>query len=194
MHQDAFEDEFERLLAEDPARALVHALSWVSEEPESADAHYAAGLSYEALEQEADKVRAFLEVLRLDGLSTFAPIRNYEGIIGEEVEATLAELPPGIGRRLGVVAVMVEPRPSQALVADGVDPRSLGLFDGATDEQLAGPDAPPTTTRILIFSHNLACAFEDEAGLREEVAVTVLHEVGHFFGLEEDDMDRLGLA
>jgi predicted Zn-dependent protease with MMP-like domain len=39
----------------------------------------------------------------------------------------------------------------------------------------------------------LASAFQDERSLRDEVRVTVLHEIGHFFGLEEVDMERLGL-
>jgi predicted Zn-dependent protease with MMP-like domain len=100
-----------------------------------------------------------------------------------------------IEERLGPVAILIEPRPSRELVEEGIDARILGLFEGATSEELSGPDAPLTTTRILVFSHNLGDAFagEPEAKLRAEVRVTVLHEVGHFFGLEEDDMERLGL-
>jgi predicted Zn-dependent protease with MMP-like domain len=177
----------------DPAAALEDALSWLQEEPENPDAHYEAGIAYEELGQEADRRREFLEVLRLDSLSEQAPLADCERIIGDEVEATLAELPPELSDRLGAVAILVEPRPSRAAVKDGIDPRLLGLFEGATSEELSGSDAPLTTTRILIFSHNLASAFEDELSLRREVRVTVLHEVGHFFGLDEDDMERLGL-
>lgn len=186
-------DDFERLLDEDPELALEEALSWIAEEPDSSDAHYAAGLSYEALDLERDKVREFLEVLRLDAESSELPISGHEQIICEEVEATLADLPDALHVRLGALAILVEPRPSRELVSEGLDPRILGLFDGATSEELSGPDAPPTTTRIFVYSHNLASAFLDEASLRHEVAVTVLHEVGHFFGLEEADMERLGL-
>lgn len=177
----------------DPKEALSEALAWIAEEPENPDAHYEAGLAYEELGQESERRHAFLEVLRLDTLSDQTPLANCESIICEEVEATLGELPLEISERLGAVAVLVEPRPSRAAVKDGVDPRLLGLFEGATSEELSGPDAPFTTTRIQIFSHNLASAFESEAALREEVRITVLHEIGHFFGLEEDDLERLGL-
>lgn len=177
----------------DPAEALDEALSWLDEEPDNPDAHYEAGIAYEELGHEVERRREFLEVLRLDSLSEQAPLSDYETIICDEVEATLAELPPNIGARLGSVAILVEPRPSQEAVKDGVDPRLLGLFEGATCEELSGPDAPLTATRIQIFSHNLASAFEDEPSLRDEVRVTVLHEIGHFFGLEEEDMQRLGL-
>jgi predicted Zn-dependent protease with MMP-like domain len=118
---------------------------------------------------------------------------DLESIICDEVERTLAELPPDIAERLGPVTILVEPRPSRALVESGVDPDILGFFEGATSEELSGPDAPLTPTRILIFSQNLAEECDDEATLRDEVRITVLHEVGHFFGLEEEDMHRLGL-
>jgi predicted Zn-dependent protease with MMP-like domain len=177
----------------DPEQALAEALDWLEEEPDNPDAHYEAGIAYEELGEEAERRREFLEVLRLDALSERAPLPEHETIICDEVEATFAELPSELSERLGSVAILVEPRPSPEAVKDGVDPRLLGLFEGATAEELSGADAPLTATRIQIFSHNLASAFRDERSLRDEVRVTVLHEIGHFFGLEEDDMERLGL-
>jgi predicted Zn-dependent protease with MMP-like domain len=178
---------------EDPEAALAEALQWIAEEPDCADAHYEAALAYEDLGWEAERCREMLTVLSLDSRSQAAPLPNCDEIIGDEVEETLAELPQAFTERLGPVTILVEPRPSRELVESGVDARILGLFEGATSEELSGVDAPLTTTRILIFSHNLRAAFEDETKLREEVRITVLHEVGHFFGLEEDDMERLGL-
>jgi predicted Zn-dependent protease with MMP-like domain len=184
------DDEAEGL---DPEEALADALDWIEDEPDNPDAHYEAGIAYEELGEEQDRRREFLEVLRLDALSEQAPLPECEAIIGDEVEATLAELPTHLSERLGSVAILVEPRPSRAAVQDGVDPRLLGLFEGATSEELSSHDAPLTATRIQIFSHNLASAFEDETRLRAEVRITVLHEIGHFFGLEEHDLERLGL-
>lgn len=173
--------------------ALKEALRWIADEPECADAHYALALAYEDLDREEERRRAMLTVLSLDLRSGRDPLPD--DVICDEVEMTLAELPPAIAERLGPVAILIEPRPSRELVEEGIDARILGLFEGATSEELSGPDAPLTTTRILVFSHNLgdACAGEPEANLRAEVRITVLHEVGHFFGLEEDDMERLGL-
>lgn len=191
---EAFQDEFERLLDEDPEAALEDALIWVNDDPEAADAHYAAGLAYEALEREREKVKSFVRVLELDARDDGAPIPDYERIIAEEVESTLATLPAEFRERLGPVTILVELRPSRDLVEDGFDPRLLGLFDGATSAELESADVPATVTRIVVYSHNHASAFEDEASLREEVRVTVLHEIGHFFGLDEDDLDDLGLG
>ena len=176
-----------------PAEALAEALALLAEDPDDADAHYEAGLAYEDLGQSEAATREFLEVLRLDALDNAIPLAGCEDIICDQVEQTLRGLPADFAQRLGPVTTLVEPRPSRALVQDGLDPRLLGLFDGSTAEELALGEAAPAPTRILIFSHNLASAFEDEASLRDEVTVTVLHEIGHFFGLEEEDMERLGL-
>lgn len=178
---------------EDPEAWLAEALSWIADEPDSADAHYEAALAYEALERESDRRREMLSVLSLDARSEPQLPPSYDDVIYDEVEQTLGELPPHLAERLGPVTVLVEPRPSRALVESGVDARLLGLFEGATSEELSGAQAPLTTTRILIFSHNLRAAFDDAEQLRAEVRVTVLHEIGHFFGLDEDDMERLGL-
>lgn len=176
-----------------PRELLDQALGWLARRPDCADAHYQAGLAHEELGEGAEAIRHFLETLRLDELQSEAPVADYEQVICDEVEKTLAELPPDFVERLGAVTLFVQARPSRAMVEDGVDPRLLGLFEGATAEELAGPDAPLTATRIFVFSHNLASAFEDEASLREEVSITVLHEIGHFFGLEEEDLERIGL-
>lgn len=174
--------------------ALEEALAWVEAEPDSADAHYEAALAYEDLELETERRAEMLEVLRLDTLADRRVLGAYEPLIAATVERTLDELPSELREKLGPVPILVQPRPDRALVADGVDARLLGLFDGATAEELAGSDAPLTPTRVLIFSHNLAGTFEDAATLEAEVVTTVLHEIGHFFGLDEDDMQRLGLA
>ncbi|RYZ09064.1 MAG: metallopeptidase family protein [Myxococcales bacterium] len=176
-----------------PEEALGEALAWLADEPDCADAHYEAGLVYEELGNEGERRRHFLEALRLDTLDATTPLAGYEAIICDQVERTLSDLPAAFAERLGAVTVLVQPRPSLPMVEEGLDPRLLGLFDGATAEELALGDAPLVSTQIYIFSHNLAASFEDEASLREEVTVTVLHEVGHFFGLDEDDMERLGL-
>jgi predicted Zn-dependent protease with MMP-like domain len=177
----------------DPQAALAEALRWIADEPDCADAHYEAALAYEDLGNERERRREMLKVLELDAQSLTGPLPSCDEIIYDEVERTLAELPPDFAERLGPVTILVEPRPSRELVETGVDARLLGLFEGATSAELSGSEAPLTPTSILIFSHNLRAAFADAPELRHEVRVTVLHEVGHFFGLEEDDMERLGL-
>ena len=50
-----------------------------------------------------------------------------------------------------------------------------------------------TITNILLFRKNLERAATDAAHLVEEIRITVLHETAHYFGLDEDDLEELGL-
>ena len=77
-----------------------------------------------------------------------------------------------------------------ALVADGFDPRALGLFEGPTE----GTTDVPMPTRIVLYAANLLAEFPEEPELSEQIEVTVLHEVGHFFNLDEEQLERLGLS
>jgi len=101
----------------------------------------------------------------------------------------LEELPAPFAQRLEHVPVVLEPRPSRELVQEGFDPRALGLFEGPTE----GDSHTPSPTRIVLFTSNLLVDFVEEEELREQIEVTLLHEIGHFFNLDEDDLKRLGL-
>jgi predicted Zn-dependent protease with MMP-like domain len=187
------DEEFDALLESKPEEALGEAQRAVAEDPRSSDAHYALGLACATLGRDSEKVTAFLEVLRLDALSSHEIPSWVADLVYEEAKATIEGLPAEMRQRLGAVTVLVEALPGEDIVKSGFDPRLLGFFDGATSEEQGGLDAPATPTRIVLFSQNLADAVDDEDQLRDEVVITVLHEVGHFFGLDEDDMERLGL-
>jgi predicted Zn-dependent protease with MMP-like domain len=111
-------------------------------------------------------------------------------------EKVLDELPVKFRRRLIGVPVLVEERPSEDLVRERFDPRSLGLFEGPTDAERQLGDTAPTPTRIVLYAANLAAFVdpEDEVELAGEVEVTLLHEIGHYFGLDEDELEALGLG
>lgn len=78
------------------------------------------------------------------------------------------------------------------------DPESVcGLHVGVprTLESVTQPELFPT--RVYLFRQAILDLIDlgdgdPEASLREEIAVTILHEIGHYFGLEEDDLERLG--
>jgi predicted Zn-dependent protease with MMP-like domain len=100
----------------------------------------------------------------------------------QQVDAALADLPPEFARALENVAVVIEEQNPD-------EPDLFGWYDGlgpASDHAGALPD------RIVIYRRPLERAFSDPEELRREIRVTVLHEVGHFFGLDEDRIDELG--
>ena len=117
-----------------------------------------------------------------------------ERIAKTEVAALRLELPREMARRAAEVPVVMLPRPTKAMVRDdGIDPDLLGLFVGpnCAEGVESGDPLPP---EILLFLENLWDYAEgDEEIFREEVRVTYYHELGHYLGLEEDDLEDRGL-
>jgi len=68
----------------------------------------------------------------------------------------------------------------------------FGLYEGTPLTDMGHDDAPELPPRITLFWEPLLESCEDDAELEREIQITILHEIGHFFGLEEDDLERLG--
>jgi predicted Zn-dependent protease with MMP-like domain len=160
-------------------------------DPEFADAHHTLGLALEELGDEAGMIHHFLRTRVLDAkLDKDQGVGTPEelALIERAARETIDSLPEEFGERLKSVPIILEHRPSRSLVESGFDPRAFGLFEGPEH----GRDDIPAPTRIVLFTSNLLASFADDS-LEEQVEITVLHEVGHYFGLDEDDMTRLGL-
>lgn len=109
----------------------------------------------------------------------------------------LGDLPPELRAAVENVAVLLEEEPSPAQrEAYGLPPgeRLYGMFEGASlPERAAAGLAWPA--RILLFRRPLEADFgDDPLRLRQEIRRTLLHELGHYFGLDEEGLERLGLA
>ena len=114
-------------------------------------------------------------------------------LASEEVGRTLAELPGPLRERAQPLAVTFERRPSAAQCRDGIEADTLGLFVGTefAHEELA---TFPLPAQIILFLENLWDQAEaDEEIFRDEVRTTYLHELGHYLGLDEDDLLDRGL-
>jgi predicted Zn-dependent protease with MMP-like domain len=111
----------------------------------------------------------------------------------EEVAVTLAALPEPLRERAQALPVTFERRPNAAHRRDGIEPDTLGLFIGpefAYEETTALP-LPP---QIILFLENIwDLAEADEEIFCQEVHTTYLHELGHYLGLDEDDLFDRGL-
>lgn len=94
-----------------------------------------------------------------------------------EVRLALEELPPDIAAKLENVAVVVEDENVD-------DPDLFGLFDE--------PEYLPT--KVTIYQLPLEEEFPVREELREEIRITVLHELAHYFGIDEERLDELGYA
>ena len=178
------------------ARPVLEGL--VEQEPDFAEARHVLAGVLEQIGDHAGAVRELLMVRRLDQAADRADgfeLAAVERSIVEVAERVLRELPPRFQKLLVSVPVLVEERPSEELVKEGFDPRSLGLFAGPTQEESALATIP-APTRIVLYAANLAAFADpnDAEELAHEVEITVRHELGHYFGLDEEQLHALGLG
>jgi predicted Zn-dependent protease with MMP-like domain len=132
-----------------------------------------------------------------DVAGTFRPVIDVSPERFEQMVAdALDEIPPGLGAEMDNVAVVVEDWPNATQLAR-LRPGStlLGLYEGVPITR-RGPlsYSGVAPDRITIFRGPLSRLARDEADLAAHVRVTVLHEVGHYFGMSDDRLRDLGWA
>ena len=108
-----------------------------------------------------------------------------------EIEATLSALPAPLRESARKLPVTFEHVPNAGLQEDGVHPDTLGLFVGP---EFADEEQIPLPPQIILFLDNIYAMAEGDLDIfREEVRVTLLHELGHYLGLDEDGLTERGL-
>jgi predicted Zn-dependent protease with MMP-like domain len=108
-----------------------------------------------------------------------------------EVETVLIKLPEPLRVQAMKLPVTFERQPNAGLQADGIETDTLGLFVGPDFADEEHVSMPP---QIILFLENIWDVAEmDEKIFRDEVRTTFLHELGHYLGLEEDDLTERGL-
>lgn len=104
----------------------------------------------------------------------------------EEITALVRALPKELRARVQAMPIQCLPRPTRAQVKAGVDPDLMGLFEGQAFAEDTTDPLPPT---VFLFLENIYEEAEHDPDIyREEVRRTLLHEVGHYLGLDEDDL------
>jgi predicted Zn-dependent protease with MMP-like domain len=111
------------------------------------------------------------------------PVRIASGEFDRTAAQIWATIPAAFQARLRNALVVVEPLPDADEVARGFDPDTLGIYEGGT--ALAGDDWPE---RIVLYQRNHENVCGSLGALREEIRRTVLHEVGHHFGMDEHEL------
>ena len=178
------------------AEAADQAAKALAADPKSPDALYVRALLLEREGKFDDADGLFVQAALLDPDRFQDPVRFDRQTFEAEVLAAGETLPPEFRTRLGEVAVMVEDLPSDEILLDEkppLDPELLGLFVGTAlpDRSFSGPSSAPP--RILLFKRNLERFVEDEEELREEIARTLHHELGHYLGMDEEGLERVDL-
>ena len=102
----------------------------------------------------------------------------------DHVKAALDSLPADLAAALDNIVVVIEDEHPE-------DPDLFGLYEGIPLPD-RGDMAGELPDRITIFRLPLEDEFDDPDELEREIRVTVLHELGHYFGLGEDRLTELG--
>ncbi|KAB2893267.1 MAG: tetratricopeptide repeat protein [Kofleriaceae bacterium] len=194
------------LAAEDPTTAELWLRRLTSAQPSSgngedsedesvaADAWHAIGQCREAKGDRDGMIHAWLETRRLDAALPPPALSISDDELEEIATAALEELPAEVHTHLANVPILVDDLPAEHLVQDGWDPRLLGIFEGTPLPEQSAVGGAPSVTTIHLFKTNLErFVGDDREALAEEIRVTILHETAHYFGLDDDDLAKLGL-
>lgn len=125
----------------------------------------------------------FRRAARLDPERCVVPVRIAADEFDRTAARVWASIPHAFRARLDNALVVVEPLPDPDEVARGFDPDTLGIYEGGT--ALAGDDWPE---RIVLFQRNHENVCGSLGALREEIRRTILHKVGHHFGMDEHEL------
>ena len=107
--------------------------------------------------------------------------RRFEDLVADALDLIPAELAAAMDN----VVVLVDDRNSR-------DPQLLGLYEGVALTERTSDYAGVLPDRITVYREAILDVCDSEDDVVEEVAITVVHEVAHHFGIDEATLHRLG--
>ena len=128
------------------------------------------------------------------------PARIKQADFERAAEEAFRSLPDSVRKYVGNCPILIADLPEVELVRrEALSPQILGLFQGTPATE---PGASPTfgtelridTDRILLFKRNLEKVAGSSEELVQQIQITVKHEIGHYLGLDDDELDRLGIG
>ena len=111
------------------------------------------------------------------------------------VRRALREIPAPFKQHLKNIDIVVKRRPSTAELRDAGlarDESMYGFYHGVPMTERGSDYGMTVPDVIYIYQEPLEEDFSDDRELIEEIRTTVLHEVGHFFGIDDDRLEELG--
>lgn len=164
--------------------------------PDDAYAHHLLGLTLEQLGERQPADDHFARARALAPDEFLPPVEISEAEMRAEVDRVLAALAPDRAARVRTVPIIIADLPDPTdlrAVSPPFPPTILGLFRGLPlgTEAAPGEDVPPRA--ILLYRLNLTRAVRTRDELAQQIERTLLHEIGHLEGLDEDDLRRRDL-
>jgi predicted Zn-dependent protease with MMP-like domain len=165
--------------------------------PNEAWAHHTLGSIAERRGDLARARRHFARARRLDGAVFPKPIELSEEEFDAAVEDAVNRLPEHVKPYLENAVISVEPLPSEEDLLSEKPPLSpsiLGIFRGTPVGQRSVSNAQDHfPAAIILYQSNLQRFASSRSELIEQIGITVMHEVGHLLGLDEEDLVERGL-
>ncbi len=165
-------------------------------DPGLADAYQLRGLLAERGGDDVTARREFAAARRMDPPRFPKPFEMREDEFLKTAESVIAELDPEIREVLDDSAFFVQPFPADELLSDSdppLDPQILGLFVGRSLLDRSVNDSGTLPNTLYLFQRNLERSVGTREELEEEIRITVLHEIGHHLGWDEDELSERGL-
>jgi len=111
------------------------------------------------------------------------------------VRRAISRIPEELRQHLDNILISVQKRPTREMmegVEQAPDEPLLGLFQGFPLEERSVTSPPLFPDTIILFQEPLEEMCETPEELEEQIELTVVHEIAHFFGIEEDRLGQLG--
>jgi len=166
-------------------------------DPDNADAHQLRGLLAERAGDEPLAIVCLAEARRLDPERYPEPYEMSEAEFLTVAQAVVAELDAPIREVLEETSFFVQPFPAEELLREAdppLDPQILGLFVGRSLLEQSTQDSGGLPNTMFLFQSNLQRSVESREELEDEIRITILHEIGHHLGWDEEDLEERGLA
>jgi Flp pilus assembly protein TadD/predicted Zn-dependent protease with MMP-like domain len=175
------------------ADAKVALTKALAVQPDDAYTHQMLGLTLEQLGEGAAAETELQKAVTLAPGELYPPVLIPVPEFQKEIDAVIATLSPERQAHLKAIKVEIEDLPDPAdlkAVTPPFPPTILGLYRGPVGRTPLPGDEPPS---IVLYRKNLARAVKTRTELTEQIRDTLLHEIGHLEGLDEDDLRRRGM-
>ncbi|MDM7917141.1 MAG: metallopeptidase family protein [Candidatus Eisenbacteria bacterium] len=166
-------------------------------EEDKAPVQYGLAQVLEHLGRYAEAEPLYEEAFRSDPESYPLPTRMQRDAFEKVVREAAECLPEELTRHLSEVAIVVQDLPSRDVLVEAggetITPTVLGLFVGRNLREASVFDPPALPPTIFIYQRNLERLCQTREDLINEIRMTLYHELGHYLGLEEDELEARGL-
>lgn len=164
-------------------------------EPDFADGWHDLAVAHEALGNLSGMKAAFTQVFRLDQVELAMPSRFAPEEILAWADRSVRSLPGSVVAAVTELPIFVQDYPDDWILDEPpYDPRLLGLFDGPTYADLRGSEGGGVSPHVYLYQRNLERRCPDSRTMAEQVRITLHHEIGHFLGLDEEELHHRGLG